>query len=179
MTGWTALVPIRPAPARKTRLAALDNSARLDLTERMLDHVIAVAAAHPAIDRVVLLAEAARAGSDWIADGHRGLNGECEAARAKLGGNLLILHADLALLAADDITALLALAQTHGAAIAADRHGTGTNAVALTAGHPFAFRFGPGSRALHEAQLPPGAVLTRPGLAIDIDTPDDLGFAGL
>ena len=61
-----------------------------------------------------------------------------------------------------------------GAALAADRHGLGTNAVALRAGIPFTFHFGPASLAAHRAAAPAGArIVTTPGLGLDVDTPED------
>ena len=72
--------------------------------------------------------------------------------------------------------ALLAEAGDSHIAIAADRHGTGTNAVALAPGRHIRFCFGAESRAGFSAQT--GVrVLNRPGLALDVDCPEDLALA--
>jgi 2-phospho-L-lactate guanylyltransferase len=63
-------------------------------------------------------------------------------------------------------------------AIAPDRAGTGTNGLALRPPDAIPFHFGAGSRAAHaaaaEAANVPLTVVERPGLAFDLDTPEDL-----
>jgi 2-phospho-L-lactate guanylyltransferase len=90
----------------------------------------------------------------------------------KAGDILIVIFPDLPLLAPADVTALID-ACAGGVAIAADHHGTGTNAVALTAPGKFEFSFGAGSRRLHEEQAARNdlraAVLHCDGLAFDID----------
>ena len=65
-----------------------------------------------------------------------------------------------------------------GIAIAPDRGGHGTNGLYLPAGLDFTCRFGARSRVRHEAEarrfgIEP-AIVVRPGLAFDLDTPADL-----
>ena len=88
-----------------------------------------------------------------------------------------MIHADLPLLSVDDITALI----TDGAAactIAPDRHGTGTNALAIVEPFGFGFAFGPNSFARHCAAAKGKArIVTRLGLELDIDTAADLDAA--
>ena len=60
-----------------------------------------------------------------------------------------------------------------------DRHGTGTNALALRPPDVIDFAFGPGSRAAHrERALAAGAryVELDGPLTVDLDTPEDLVF---
>ncbi|MFI2102971.1 2-phospho-L-lactate guanylyltransferase [Isoptericola sp. NPDC019693] len=108
-----------------------------------------------------------------------------EAALARGAGRLLVAHADLPLLAPDDVAALLAAGTSATAddappvVVATDRHLAGTNLLVLPASVPFVFRFGEGSRAAHvgEAQrtgLRP-VVVHRSGTAVDLDTVDDWG----
>jgi len=52
---WTAIVPIKPAPARKTRLGSIGAEERMALTDRMLAHVLGVLQAHADIEEVILL----------------------------------------------------------------------------------------------------------------------------
>ncbi len=74
----------------------------------------------------------------------------------------------------------------HGAFVAdvvlvTDRHGSGTNALALRPPHAIAFAFGPGSRHAHRVAAEAiGAryVEVDGPLAFDLDTPDDLVVIG-
>jgi 2-phospho-L-lactate/phosphoenolpyruvate guanylyltransferase len=174
---WVALLPLKPAPLRKMRLAGeLGPDERLTLTAALLDHVAAVLETVPAIARITLLTIAPPSG--WrhgqVRDRGRTLNREIEAARARLprGMGLLVLHPDLPLLGRADVANLLSVGQRRGIAVAADRHRTGSNALALLPGRAFRFRFGHGSLALHRRQ---GArIVVRPGLMLDIDRADDM-----
>ena len=83
----------------------------------------------------------------------------------------------LPLLSADDFATLIDAASEAGAAIAPDHARTGTNALALTDATALQPAFGPSSFALHRTLLPHAAVVERPGLALDIDTPADLDHA--
>jgi 2-phospho-L-lactate/phosphoenolpyruvate guanylyltransferase len=174
---WTALVPARFGEGSKTRLAsALSLPDRLALMNSMARHVLATLALCPRITRIVLLSPARPDWwqGDWALDRGHGLNAELTAWRATHIGPLCIINADLPMLTVDDVTALIEVAAVHGATMAVDHVGTGTNAVALQRDWPFAFRFGVNSHAQHAAQMPVGAVLSRPGLSRDIDVPDDL-----
>jgi 2-phospho-L-lactate/phosphoenolpyruvate guanylyltransferase len=179
MTGWTAIVPIKPGATRKTRLLGLTNAQRIAVTERMLGHVLAILAAHPCIGQTTTLAAQPTRGFRWIRDEGRGLNAELDAARLALSGDILVVHADLPLLAPEDVAALIMAAEQKGAAMAPDRHGTGTNAIALKAGVDFRCRFGPDSRHRHGEAFSAMAILDRRGLALDVDTLDDLHLSGL
>lgn len=178
---WTALIPLKPASAGKTRLAAhLPPEERAALSRSLFEHVAGVLGRVPALSSLILLSEKQPETwqSGWIEDRGRGLNGELEAARFALGAApLLVIHADLPLLAETDIIELLDAAEQAGCAIAPDRHGTGTNALALRDGRPFEFRFGPDSFRLHRAQAGNCRTVELQGLGLDLDTPDDLNTA--
>jgi 2-phospho-L-lactate guanylyltransferase len=62
--------------------------------------------------------------------------------------------------------------------VAPDRLGTGTNGLALSPPGVIGFRFGAGSFAAHRAEAAAAGlepvIVTRPGLAFDLDTPEDL-----
>ena len=115
-----------------------------------------------------------------------GLNAGLDQARgdAQADGieTLVVLHGDLPNLSAEDVLALLAglgaVAAGRGVAIAPDRTGAGTNGLGLRPPGAIAFRFGTGSFAAHlsEAEAAGAAlsVVERPGLAFDLDTPEDL-----
>ncbi|WP_054122024.1 2-phospho-L-lactate guanylyltransferase [Novosphingobium sp. AAP93] len=180
MTGWHALVPIKQGAAGKSRLAGvLDYAERLVLVRAMAARVLGALARCDAISSITILSPE-RADwwhGAWLPDHHRGLNPELSAWRAGLqGAPALVVHADVPLVSADDLSALLQLADRHGAAMATDRAGQGTNALAINRSEPFNYCFGPNSRAQHVAQHPAMPVLRRLGLIADLDTPDDLEF---
>ena len=181
MTGWTALVPLRGSGPRKTRLATvLTPEQRQALSDAMFHHVVGTLAGVTAITRIVVLSDLRPQG--WagalIEDQGRGLNAELTAAAANLSSPLLIIHADLPRLSQTDIATLLDAAISAGCAIAPDRHGTGTNALALSSAAGFAFAFGVDSCKLHQhAAAGRFALVARAGLGLDVDTPEDLRVA--
>lgn len=94
---------------------------------------------------------------------------------------LVILHGDLPNLRADDVLTLIRGLPADGApcvAIAPDRAGTGTNALAIQPPGVINFRFGSGSFAKHAEEVEqagvPCVAVDRAGLAFDLDTPEDL-----
>jgi 2-phospho-L-lactate/phosphoenolpyruvate guanylyltransferase len=177
MSGWTAIVPMKAAGDRKTRLAGhLSPTNRDHLTQQLFHHVIRSLQDCPSITRLIILSDKAThlPKVEWMADEGAGLNAELERVRQTVDMPLLIIHADLALLAAADVEFMLDAA-ADGIAIAPDRHGTGTNAIAFGRRHPLALRFGVGSFALHHAQAPEAVIVAaRAGLSLDIDTAGDL-----
>lgn len=85
-----------------------------------------------------------------------------------------VISADLPLLRAEEVEELLAATPDRGIAIGRALDG-GTNAVAMRPPGLVRTRFGePGSAALHAALGVPHVVVDLPGLAFDVDTPDDL-----
>lgn len=177
---WVVLVPLKAAGDRKTRLAgALSPDQRHGLSERMADHVIGVLRRCEEVASVQVVSPDAVRGAGWITDEGRGLNVELTQAMARFGDSgVAIVHADLPLLAEEDVLALLAAATASGCALAPDGHGAGTNALALRQGAVIGLSFGTGSLARHragaeQAGLGP-AIVRRAGLALDIDVADDL-----
>jgi 2-phospho-L-lactate guanylyltransferase len=175
---WTAIVPWKQGPDTKSRLSAtLDRSERQALASTMAQAVITCLSGVESVATVHLLAPAAVPPwpCHWLRDKGRGLNAELAAARADLGHRpVVIIHADLPCLTAQDVACLLDAAGTTGAAFAPDRHGRGTNAIALADGRPFQFAFGPDSLAHHRLQRTDAAIIARPGLGFDVDTAHDL-----
>jgi len=177
---WSAIIPLKPPGQRKTRLAGRLSPAQRDrLAEDMFHHVASILRAAPSIAEITMLSESPLQGwaARWSHDHGRGLNAELpDAARSCRTENLLVIHADLPFLTAADILDLTATDQTRSS-IAPDRHGTGTNALALREDFPI-FAFGDRSLASHLALAQsPLRVVQRIGLALDIDTPDDLDLA--
>ena len=177
---WTAVVPLKAAVDRKSRLGSnLSVQERIALSQGMTRRVIAALRSAHGIDRIFLLTPDACEWLDveWLADTGTGLNAELTRVRSELGdAAMLVVHADLPLLTSGDIEALLAGAAVSGLAVAPDRHDTGTNAVALASERPFRFAFGPNSFQAHTGQGE-CAVVRRPSLSHDVDTPADLEMA--
>lgn len=175
---WTAVVPLKLGEGRKSRLSGLLSPAeRTRLSDQMAAHVLAALARAPSVTRVLCLSAAAPSFAEvsWKRDEGRGLNAELMAVMAMPDiSRLLILHGDLPLVEAEDIEGLIKAAGADGVSVAPDRHGTGTNAMAV-AGGVVSLAFGEASFARHMATIQPApAVVRRRGLAFDIDTPDDL-----
>ncbi|TFC15661.1 2-phospho-L-lactate guanylyltransferase [Cryobacterium algoritolerans] len=93
--------------------------------------------------------------------------------------NLLVLTGDLPALTPADLERVFALAAEHERSMVPDAAGTGTTTLLALAGVPVEPRFGPGSRAAHEAagyvplEIPPAT-----GIRSDVDTAFDLLVAG-
>jgi 2-phospho-L-lactate guanylyltransferase len=176
---WTAVIPLNAPLLRKSRLAAaLAPVFRESLAEELYRHVVACVERAGLFSSIVTVSPApppaGMATRFWQQQAHD-LNHELTSVRASTKGPLLVLNADLPLLTPDDLRVLVRSAEQTGCALACDRHGTGTNAVALLVDVPFAFSFGPGSLCAHSFSTPRATVVCRTGLACDLDTPDDVG----
>jgi len=175
---WAALVPLKQGVESKSRLReALEPAERMALASAMAARVMTCLSNVNAINSLYLLAptEVSEWPSHWLPDSGRGLNPELESARAQLGNRpLLVIHSDLPHLTVQDVQALLTAADDRGCAFAPDRHGRGTNAVALRDANPFRFAFGRDSLTPHRQQRPGAAIVERAALGFDIDTPADL-----
>jgi 2-phospho-L-lactate guanylyltransferase len=185
-----AIIPVKPPGEGKSRLeGALGPAERAALSRAMFRRVLR-AAIEAGTDTIVISRDAAirrqaEAEGAWALEEPTGsgLNGALEAAREFLAARgveaLLVLPADLPAIEPDDVRALTALAWTApSVVIAPDDAGLGTNALLLAPLDAIAFGFGPDSFARHcdaarRAGIAP-AVLRRPGIALDIDTPADL-----
>jgi len=179
VTDWRVLVPIKQGNNGKSRLGSMmDSDARSDLVERMAAHVLEVLLACFDESQITILSPRCPIGwkGGWSRDEGRGLNKELTAWRNVQGDvAILIIHADLPLLAKEDVQAIVDTAKD-GVTIATDRAGQGTNALAIIDGRPFIFCFGADSLSLHVHQYPQIPVLRRDGLRADLDTPDDAKF---
>jgi 2-phospho-L-lactate/phosphoenolpyruvate guanylyltransferase len=182
LSDWHVIVPIKQGGDGKSRLGAmLGNDARSDLAERMATHVLGVLQECFGVSCITILSPQRPLDwtGGWVRDEGRGLNEELTAWRVSQGkAPILIIHADLPLVSADDVRALLDAAD-QGIALATDRAGHGTNALAIADGRPLTLSFGANSRALHCAQYPEMPVIERDGLMADLDTPDDADFVAV
>lgn len=189
MTCWV-VIPVKSPGKAKSRLAeVLDEGQRESLASAMLARVTDAARGAANVDRVALLGPSST-GIDTdlplLADPGGGLNPALQHTLANLPdpqiARLIVLFADLPRIARADVERLAA-AGGNAIAIAPDHHGTGTNALSLPipAARGFTFAFGPDSFARHRAEA--GRLGLRiedvrsPGLAHDIDVPEDLAGA--
>lgn len=174
-------IPIKPFGVAKARLApVLDARARSRLGKAIAQHTAAAVAAAGATPVVVsgddeVRAWAKRQSIDSLReiDG-AGLDGAATALTrhaTRLGARWAIVHADLPMVTRDDLEAVFA-AGRRGAAIAPSHDG-GTNVLCATA-VDFPFAYGAASFHRHLAVIPSALVVSRPGLAHDLDTPADL-----
>jgi 2-phospho-L-lactate guanylyltransferase len=184
------VIPVRPFAEGKTRLAgALEPAEREALNRRFFEHVLGVAiraVAHGdchVISRSAAVLEIARsAGARPIPETGDTLNGALAEASAAIAapaaGPVMALSCDLPFVTVDDLAALIAAGAEADVVAACDTEGRGTNALLLRQPGLIPYRYGPDSIAAHRAEA--GriglrfAILARPGLGEDIDTPDQL-----
>lgn len=190
MSCWV-VIPVKPPGQGKSRLAgALTGDARNRLVHAMLDRVVAAASGADYVDRVCILG-ASRHGHPTeilrLDDSGDGLNAALMQALAQASAagasKVVFIAADLPGISANDVDMLVA-ATADTIAIASDRHGVGTNAIGLPLplGKDFTFAYGADSLAAHciEARRIglDIALVASPGLARDIDVPEDLSDVG-
>ena len=188
----TVIIPLKALAAAKGRLSgALDAAERRTFVAWMAGRVIAAARGCGEIDRVVVVAgdeaaaEVARsAGAQAFVVAEPGLATALTAADAITAeaDATLVLAADLPELTPADISAVLTAAGAGPSVvvIAATRDG-GTGALLRRPAGVIATAYGPGSADRH-AQLAadagiPVVHVDRPGLANDVDRPDELPAA--
>jgi 2-phospho-L-lactate/phosphoenolpyruvate guanylyltransferase len=176
------LVPVKRLDEAKTRLAEmLTADERADLMQELLAHVLTVVAEAGVGPVTVVSAEPLELdGTPRFDDSGLPWNDALSAAIEQVVREpvVAIVAADLPLLTAEDVRALVGATPECGLAVARASDG-GTNAVSMRPPGRVTTHFGePGSAAVHEraAWLVGGDahVLDRPGLAFDIDTPGDL-----
>lgn len=182
------VIPAKPLTRALGRLAGvIDQATRRALQAAMLtdvleaatgysDHVIVVTA-----DRVVAdLAEAAAAGVVADADPPEGINHAVSRGIAATGAAaVLIVMGDIPGVTADELRRVATAADADRAiTIGMSGDGTGTNAMLLRPAGVIAPSFGAGSLLRHRAAARAAdcecAIVSAPGLALDIDTPEDL-----
>ncbi len=191
-TRIAVIIPVGMLEGAKTRLGeTLDAEERLDLAERLLARTVGAALAVERLADVLVVSpdrdvlhRAADLGARTLRQRSVGLNAGLEEARADViaGGAdaILVLPIDLAFVDAAGLAGLLRPFDHVGPSLVilvSDRHGTGTNALAMQPPDAIAFAFGPNSRVAHrEAAEAAGATYIEVDgpLTIDIDTPADL-----
>ena len=186
-----AIIPVGTLAGAKSRLGeTLDAEERQDLVDRLLARTVTAALAVDGLDDVLVispdrevLARAADLGARTLRQRSRGLNAGLREAREDVvaGGatSLLVLPIDLPFVSAEAIrgvTDAVAGLPDPAVVLVPDRHGTGTNALALRPSDVIEFAFGRGSRAAHRAAAEVAGATYREvdgPLTFDLDTPDD------
>ncbi len=175
------LVPIKDFADAKFRLAeALSASQRSQIAREMAARVVRAAAPHPVFvvcDDPVVASWAQKRGAEVIDSPVAGLNPSVSYGFAELRAQgfdtVVISHADLPLARTFD-----GIADFDGVTIVPDRHGGGTNVMAVPTTLDFEFRYGAGSFPAHcDEAANKGAVIrvvAATDLQWDVDTPADL-----
>ena len=187
-----AVVPVKDLEGAKQRLAdVLGPPARTALFRAMLEDVLEALAGVASLAGVALvtrdpeaLALAGRYGAECLIEPeNRGHTAAVEFAAKILAGRgagaLLQVPGDIPRVSAGEIEAVIAAhAPAPAVTIAPSRDHRGSNAVLCSPPNVFPFRFGDDSFYPHLAAaralgIEP-TVIERPGIGLDIDTPDDL-----
>jgi 2-phospho-L-lactate guanylyltransferase len=189
MDCW-AIIPAKPFHSGKSRLATLLGvDERAALNRRLFGRVLDAALGTFPMNRILvvtkdalLLALMRGQGLDALEDADDGLNPAlalgCRHAVERGARSIVVLSSDLPHVTTSDVAALRAAAgNAPGCVIAPDEQEQSTNALALTPPEPDFFQFGPGSFQAHiaaaKARQLPVRILRRPGLAVDLDTPEN------
>ena len=187
----TAILPVKRFGAAKQRLATgVSRERRATIVAAMLEDVLEAIGATHLVERTIVVTSEPRAvelataaGCEIVADpeegGHSGAALAGMARARELGAECaLLLPGDCPLLDPRELERLLTGLPGSYAAIVPDRHGTGTNALALAPPDAIAPAFGEGSCARHVAAAReagvPHSVEELPSLALDLDTPADI-----
>lgn len=187
----TAVLPVKRFAAAKQRLApGIGSTHRAELAAAMLEDVLEAIEATRSIEQTIVVTSEPRAIDISVAreiavlpdpdeGGHSGAAlGGIEWAM-ELGARLVVLlPIDCPLLAPRELERLLTGVPERYVGIVPDRHGTGTNALALAPPNAIEPSFGEGSCARHVAAARAGGVPFNveelPSLALDLDTPADV-----
>jgi 2-phospho-L-lactate/phosphoenolpyruvate guanylyltransferase len=186
------LIPIKDPERAKTRLAdLLSPQERSRLAWAMFEDVSRAAARCTKPDAVVMVTSFPQAierarGLGWgviVEESQISESASIDSASGALSkrgfDTVMRLPADLPLVRAEDIDALLAIElRAPAALVVPSREGTGTNAIIRTPPDLFPSRFGPNSLALHREESARAGidcmVVNNSRIALDIDEPEDL-----
>ncbi|HSA53228.1 MAG TPA: 2-phospho-L-lactate guanylyltransferase [Yinghuangia sp.] len=190
VTHWRLVVPVKPLPLAKSRLAPATGEHRGELALAFAVDTVRAALASEHVAGVLVVtddaavAESVRAvGADFVPDARGGLNnalahGAAQAARRWPSSPIAALSADLPALRSAELDRVLDEASAHRRSFLADAAGIGTTLLAAGPGVPLAPAFGGASRARHRAsgahELTSGNV---DSVRRDVDTAEDLAHA--
>jgi 2-phospho-L-lactate guanylyltransferase len=169
------LVPLKRIDPKSRLAGELPLEERVRLMRGLLAGVVA-AAGEAGVDRITVVTGLRLKGYEVWDDRGLAWNDALAAAMVEVVSAPLvaIVSADLPLLRAEDVEELLTATPERGLAIARALDG-GTNAVAMRPPGLVRTHFGePKSCAVHAGLGVPHVVVDLPGLAFDVDTPEDL-----
>lgn len=192
------LVPVKNLANAKQRLSSvLGPEARQELAQAMCADVLETLALWRRRPAVTVVTSdpfagdfAARFGFEVVADdANPGETGAIEMATAfcrdRGVDHTLVIPADIPLIEISELERIVESAPPRGAVLVPDAAGRGTNAALRAPADLFPLRFGNDSFLPHLAAAKatglPCVVLNLPGIALDVDRPDDLqelAFAG-
>jgi 2-phospho-L-lactate guanylyltransferase len=193
MTLW-AIVPVKPLRHGKSRLSGtLSEDERAQLNEKLLEHTLEILSGIKELEQVLVVSRDPHALA--IARGHgartvredgqphlnTALTRATVVAMVYATRGVLILPADLPLLAREDVLALIERATNPPVVvIAPDRHEKGTNALLMSPAGLIQYDFGEGSFQRHcKRAQKAGArleIVKLPSLGLDLDLPEDLAL---
>jgi len=185
------LIPVKNLSAAKQRLAALlDQPARTELAQAMLHDVVSAIAAWPGRPACALVTSdpfavelAEQHDLEIIADHTNpgdtaAIEMATELCVSRGIGWTLVVPADIPLIHASELDQIFAQAPAEGSVLAPAADGRGTNAAFRRPADLFPLRFGNDSFKPHLAAAQATGkeciVLQLPGIAIDVDNPEDL-----
>jgi 2-phospho-L-lactate guanylyltransferase len=191
--GVWVIIPVKPLNRAKSRLSGvLSPEQRQQLAETMLRHVLSVVQTVPQVMGTLVISRDNKALSIAREYGARTVqeSGTPELNSALMratqvvgrwkGAAVFILPADLPLIAAEDVTAMIEMSgqSAHSVVIATDKHDDGTNAMFIRPPGLIRYAYGEGSYARHKQLADEaGAEITvyrSERLLLDIDVPADL-----
>jgi 2-phospho-L-lactate guanylyltransferase len=170
------LVPLKALDRAKSRLAdALSADERAELMRSLLERVVGVVRA-AGVERITVVTAESIEGYDIWLDRGLAWNDALAAAAAEVVTTpiVAVISADLPLVQPKEVEELLEATPAQGIAIARALDG-GTNAVSMRPPGLVRTRFGERqSAAVHAGLGVEHVVVDLPGLAFDVDTPEDL-----
>ena len=185
------IVPVKPFEAAKQRLSpVLSDAEREALAEVMLLDVLTMLKQAQRVSGVLIVSREERAARmasafnrTFLQEDAVGLSNAVRQGADHMMANgersVLMIPGDVPLASAAEIDQLIGQhTRRPAASLVPDSEGVGTNAIAVSPPDLISFAFGEGSfQAHHAAAKATGVhvnIVKLPGLALDIDTPDDL-----
>ncbi|QBI18998.1 2-phospho-L-lactate guanylyltransferase [Egibacter rhizosphaerae] len=183
-----AIVPLKALGDAKTRLrGALGPAARRELAVRLAARVLEACREAGPVERVLVVAGdeavgevARRHGADVVVEPRPGLTAALETADATVAAHAasIVVAGDLPWVTSADVEAVCVAGVIGRRVVVAPTEDGGTGALLREPPGVIGTAYGSGSAAAHRrlaAQAGvPLTVIERPGLALDVDTPDDL-----
>lgn len=191
MSIW-AIIPVKPLRLAKSRLSeVMTPEERQTFAESLLRHVLGVVRSVPQVGGTLVISRDNRVlsiareyGANTVQEsGNPELNTALTRATQVIGGwrctAVLVLPADLPLISAEDITAIIDLGREEpSVVIATDRNEDGTNALFMRPPGLIPYAYGPGSYRRHIDIAAQAGVTVQvyhsTRLQLDIDLPEDI-----